>query len=126
MNKALLNSRENLIILDGDLVVNPHEFSSFLNYPQECLTYCKKESDEPVLIKISNNNAMKLNVNSSNYEWPGMVKIKRKNLKKGDNYIYDILNPNLPMKAIYVDAREVDTQDDYERVINWVNNNYQS
>lgn len=124
MSKALINSKENLIILDGDLVVSPVEFQKFIAYPQECLAYCEKKSDEPTLIKVINSKAVKLNVDNSNYEWPGIVKVKSKDIRRGDGCIYDILEPKLPMPAIYIDAREIDTQEDYERVINWVANNY--
>lgn len=124
MSKALVNSKDNLLILDGDLVIDPIHFKKIINYSGECLPYCEKKSDEPILINIKNNKITKLNVNNSNYEWTGIVKIKRKNITEGKGYVYEILNSKLPMNAIHINARGIDTQNDYERVIYWINNNY--
>lgn len=126
MSKALLCAKENIIILDGDLVINTKDFQKFLEYPNECVTYCEKISDEPVSIEIKENKAISFKNRSNKYEWPGIVKINKNHINSGDGYIYDILEKNLPIDAIHVDARGIDTQDDYERVINWVNNNYKN
>ena len=54
----------------------------------------------------------------------GIVKIKKENISAGSNYIYETIEHNLPIQAVEVNAMEVDTQDDYENVIEWVKSGY--
>lgn len=126
MSKALKCCNENIIILDGDLVMNPYDFQKIIKSQQECIAYTKKKSDFPILIDIEQQSELATYLNSKNskYEWPGIVKLKKDRLFAGEKYIYNIVNKILPLKAIYVNVMEVDTPDDYERVINWVKSNY--
>lgn len=125
MSKALIKCRENLIILDGDLIVNPLDFKKFLNCGYECIPYTKATSDEPVYIQTNNEYVVNFLKEKNDFEWPGMVKVKRDKIKKSDGFIFDILVPILPLKTMYVRAMEIDTQDDYERVLKWVENNFE-
>ncbi len=126
MSKALKCCNDNVIILDGDIVVNPFDFQKIIESQQECIAYTKKTSDFPILIDIEQQSELASHLNSKNskYEWPGIVKLKKDKLFVGKKYIYNIVNKILPLKAIYVNVMEVDTPDDYERVIEWIKSNY--
>ena len=124
MWKALLNARENIIVLDGDLVVEENSMKKILDYDNECIGYSLINSDEPIFLNIKNNKVVGFSNNRTKYVWPGIVKIKKDKIKYGENFIYETFLNSLPIKCIEVKAMEIDTQDDYDRTVNWVKNNY--
>lgn len=124
MSKALVSVRENVIVLDGDLVVNPLDFRTFLNYQGECIPYSLKTSDEPITVRVEDQKVINFLDKDSEYEWPGMLKIKRENLSRGQGYIYEVLNPLLPFPTICLRTRSIDTQDDYDRTMKWIMNDF--
>lgn len=125
MSKALIGVKENVIVLDGDLIVHPEDFKFFLNYPTECIPYSKRTSDEPIKVSVSDQKITSFFDENSDYEWPGMLKIKREHLKQGFGYIYELLHPLLPFCTICLRTRSIDTSDDYERAIKWIEGNFE-
>ena len=109
--------------MDGDVLVKPSDFQKFLNYKKECLIVTKEESDESVFVKVDNGKAVEFNSNDS-FIWSGIAKIETVKLKKRNDYIYKMLEPLLPIDTICLETREIDTQEDYEQMVEWINNNY--
>lgn len=124
MWKGLLNARSNIIVLDGDLVFEPKSFSDFLCFDKECIAYSDNLSDEPIYVNINNDEVLHFSTKKTSYVWPGIIKIQKNKINSGNNYIFETIENNLPMKAIKLNVMEIDTQDDYERTIKWINNNY--
>lgn len=122
--KGLIGARQYIIAMDGDLLVNPEDFKTFLDYQGECLAASTITSDETVLLTVKDGNAVAFSVKNSNFEWPGLAKLKKERLQEGKGYIYEMIQPLLPIKVTNVRAREIDTPEDYERTIEWVKNGY--
>lgn len=119
LSKGIVGAREYTISMDGDLLVEPDDFYKFIKYDNECIAVSEISSDEPVKIKILNEKAIEFS-SKGNYEWPGLVKFQTKKLVKECNgHIYEQLKNILPADILYVECRDIDTQDDYERAINW-------
>ena len=121
LSKATLGARKYVVSIDGDLLINKEDFHKFMEYDDECIAISKCCSDEPVKIEVINNKATGFEI-ESRYEWPGLVKVMTSNLKLYKAYTgntYEILQQLLPMKTMLVDACDIDTSDDYDRVVAW-------
>lgn len=122
--KGLIGARQYIIAIDGDLLVNPDDFKLFLDYQGECLAASTITSDEPVLLTVMDGQAISFSEENSNFEWPGLAKIKKERLKKENGYVFEMIQPLLPMNVINVRAREIDTPEDYEKTLEWVKKGY--
>lgn len=124
LSRGLVGAKEYVITIDGDLLVNPEDFRLFLDYQGECLAASNITSDEPVLLSVEDGMAKSFLKKNSNFEWPGLAKIKKNKLQMGKGYIYETIQTLLPLKTINIRARGIDTPDDYERTVEWVKNRY--
>jgi choline kinase len=119
LKKGLLGARENILSLDGDILINPRDFEKFISESDECLAITPILSAEPVMATVEGQMVIHLSKTEGNMQWPGIVKVSRKKLTGDSSHVYDILNHILPLKACIVRAREIDTQDDYENALEW-------
>ena len=55
-----------------------------------------------------------------------MAKIKKERLQTKSGYIFEMIQPLLPLKYINIRARGIDTPEDYEKTLEWVKNRYLS
>lgn len=124
MSKGIIGAREYVVIMDGDLLINPDDFKLFLNFPGECIPNSRITSDEPIFLEIENQCVIDFSKKIGGFEWPGLAKLKSIKLKTGTNYIYEVLKDLLPLKTMSIRARGIDTPDDYENAIKWVENGY--
>lgn len=122
--KGLIGARENIIAIDGDLLFNPDDFKLFLAHQGECLATSKINSDEPVLVTVKDGQAISFFEKNSDLEWLGLAKIEKKRLKKEDGYVFKMIQSLLPIDAINIRARGINTQEDYEKTIEWVKNGF--
>lgn len=122
LSKGMIGSRKYTVYLDGDVLVNAEDFENLLNYDGECIAVSEKTSDEPICVEIDNNKVVHLNCSTNGVCWPGLAKIETKKLKTFHTHVYEMLEPLLPLEAIKVKSREIDTVDDYERAIVWFAN----
>ena len=120
LRKGLLASREWVISLDGDILVNPNDFKKFLIHDRECLGIIPLSSSEPVMATVEFEQVKSLSKTKGNMQWPGIMKIKAdKLIETSSSHVYEIINTILPLPAFNLRAREIDTQEDYERAIEW-------
>ena len=57
-------------------------------------------------------------------EWTGLVQVKKDRLKEGTGHVYQMLEQLLPIKLMRIRTKEIDTMNDYENAIKWINNGY--
>lgn len=121
LSKALVGANEIILSIGGDVLINSTDFKKIIEF-DECVLYTDITSDEPTLVNICDDCATCIGGNGQ-YEWQGIVKIRKNKLYDNiDSYIYKMINPNLPLNSMYVRSREVDSQDDYDRMIEFYNN----
>lgn len=117
-----------IISLDGDLLVHPDDLKKFTNSNIECVGGGIPSTDEPVFlqsfVKDGISWATGFSRESGEYEWTGLVQIKTNRIKPVQGYVYQILEPLLPLPIISIRTKEIDTMNDYENAIKWVENNY--
>lgn len=124
-SKGLENSREYIVAFDGDLLVNPEEIDAFLQYPGECIGGCIPTTDNPVLMTISKDEKVTaFSRESGELEWTGLAKIKADKLVPGEKHVYMMLEPILPIDVFRISTKEIDTENDLNNAISWINNNY--
>lgn len=119
--KALICPKEYVVILDGDMLVNEEDFEQLIALPGEAIGITDINSDIPVFVKVDDDqNVIEFSVVEGDAEWSGISKVKSSRLNFGEDHIYDLLTPLLPIKAYNIRSREVDTPDDYDRLVEWV------
>ena len=109
LKKALPCSRKYVVEIDGDLLVNSEDFNAFMECPQECLGINTIRSDNPVLVNTEGDAVVNFSLEDGNYEWTGLAKIESKKLEKDASYIYQMLQPLIPLPYVKVRARDIDT-----------------
>ena len=123
LSKGMLNAREYVLSIDGDILINPEVFKTLLDEDGEYLAISNNHSTEPIHVEVENGMAVHFS-NNGNFEWPGVAKIKSNRLKKSDGHTYEAIEELLPIKTIMVSSRDIDTPEDYESALEWVNNGY--
>lgn len=119
LSKTLIGARKYVVIMDGDLLINKEDFNRFMSESQECISVCESHSSEPIYMAVSNNEVIDFLRSPSRYEWGCLSKVLSSRLIAGTQGIDEMLKPLLPLKAVPMRIRDLDTQDDYERMIQW-------
>lgn len=124
-SKGLVGANEIVIALDGDLLVHPEDFKTFINSNEACIGGCEPTTDNPVLMTIDENEqVVEFSREHGSLEWTGMVQIEKDKLTSGTGHVYQMLEPVLPIRVMKIRTKEVDTPNDYENALNWVRNGY--
>lgn len=120
VSKAMNYSKENLLIIDGDIVLKDN-LNKLLECEENCVAYSDTVISEPVYVDVNESEMItRFTGDKTRYEWTGIAKIKRKDLEKREDFVYKMINPLLPLKGIKIEYRGIDTQDDYENVAEWL------
>lgn len=122
LSKALIGLNEYTVIIDGDILINESDFRKLLSFEGECIGICEINSDEPIYALINTDSIVNLNENYGTHEYSCIAKIKSDRLKKGSGSLYSLLTKLLPIPFIWVRTRDIDTPDDYDRMIEWYKN----
>lgn len=113
---------EYIVSLDGDLLVAPKDFKRFLALNYEAMGYIDAYSDEPVYTEVHKKQGKtyitNFNRKSGDYEWTGLIQIKRERIVSG-KHVYHLVKKMLPFRAEYIHCREIDTPEDYNRAVAW-------
>ena len=123
LTKGMINSREYLLSIDGDILVSPDDFKRLLDDEEEYLAVSNRCSSEPILVEVEDGKAFHFSI-KGNYEWPGIVKIRSNRFKGGSASTYELIEKLLPIKTVLVNSRDIDTPDDYDSAIEWVGKKY--
>lgn len=110
---------------DGDLLVHPDDVKMLLNLDGEFICYADKTSDETVYAQTNENgDVLAFSRETGDYEWTGPACIKKEKLleKYSHNHVFNQLEPYLPMKGVKIRAYDIDTYEDYVRVVELVKN----
>ncbi len=122
LRRALLGANDVIISLDGDIVLNAYDFQNFLKYDGECLGISENATCEPIIADIENGKVVKLKKGIGDVQWSGVTKIKKRRLDGKDKHVYDMLNIQLPLDYVDIRLKEINTQEDYDKVIMWYEN----
>lgn len=115
------DGNEYAIELDGDLLIHPDDMQMLLKTEGEWIAYSDKTSDEAVMVRTDKNgNVLSFSRKNGDYEWTGPCSIKRDKIKYTTENVYNQLEPYLPMRGIKIRACDIDTYNDYQKAIKFV------
>lgn len=122
-------ANEYILSLDGDLIVHPDDMQKILTCQYEFVGGGEVETEDPWMLQTYEENDKEMVSAFSkcrgNYEWNGIVQIKRDKISKGLGHVFQLIEPYLPMEFMKIRTREIDTVNDYEQAVNWISNGYQ-
>lgn len=119
-----------IVSLDGDLLVAPQDFRNFLDAPTALVGCLPISSSQPVMVETCHDKTGMMvtafSMERGAAEWSGLARIAAEQLRqaneegRAERHVYHILEPLLPLRVVEVRATEVDTIDDYERALVWM------
>lgn len=125
MSKAMINPKKYVLILGGDTLVRPIDMERMLNLNHEFVAYSDVTSKEPVFIHVNEmGEAISFTTEIGTREWTGIAKIKSDRFSGKYNYVYEMIEKHLPLPAEKIQSIDIDTPEDYEYAIEWVEKNY--
>lgn len=125
---AAKHANEYILTIDGDLLVHPEDMKEILNRKGEFIGGSTPGTDEPWLLQTYNNQEVECVSSFSKvfgqYEWTGISQVETKRMKPGNGHVYQLLENLLPIAVMPIRTKEIDTINDYEKAVKWVQNNY--
>ncbi|MBR2391781.1 MAG: NTP transferase domain-containing protein [Clostridia bacterium] len=123
---ALPGAKEFILTIDGDIIIHPDDMKVLLDLDYECICGCKIGTDDPVKYSVnSNGEVVSFSREYGDFEWTGVCHMKTSNLQPAERHVYQMLEPLLPKKSLFIRVKEIDTPDDYIRAEKWLENNYE-
>ena len=119
LKKAVLGSREYVITLDGDTIMNPGDFKRFVEFPNECIAVTENASGETISALVQNGMVGVSSKKPGNMQWSGITKVQADKLRGTSSHVYEVLTPYLPMTAFPLRLKEINTPKDYENAMEW-------
>ena len=115
------DGNEFAINIDGDLLVHPDDMSRLLKEDGEWIAYSDRTSDNAVFVQIDvHGNVTGFSREKGSFEWTGPCCLKKNKMSYSSGHVFNLLEPNLPMKGIKVRASDIDTYDDYLRALEFI------
>lgn len=111
------------LALDGDLLVEPASFREFLAVCREgapVIGITPATTDDAVFVTTEQHGGVEVVTGfrrepATELEWSGPAYLERSHLHMLDGYVFEALEPGLPLRAQRITTAEVDTPDDLER-----------
>ena len=122
---ATKNARKFILTIDGDIIIHPDDMAKILNFQQEFVGVSIPSTDDPVLVKVNTKDeVIGFSREEGKYEWTGVTMLESRKLSHTDGYTYQLVEPRLPLPALVIRQKEVDTPNDYKNAIQWAANGY--
>jgi len=122
-------ANEYILSLDGDLLVHPDDMKKILECRHEFVGGGKIETDDPWMLQTYKDDSGEFVSAFSkcrgDYEWNGITQIERNKIQKGTGHAFHLIEPYLPMELMEIRTKEIDTMNDFEHAIQWVQNGFQ-
>jgi choline kinase len=121
------NSVGPIVSLDGDLLVLPGDLRRILDFPEPCIAITHTRTEQPMGVSVDRDGARVVGFGRKPtlYEWTGLAKVSAQHVEAMPSnppsiQVCDILEHNLPLRAVVVDAFEVDTPADKANATSWL------
>lgn len=112
-----------VVILDGDLLVHPNSFKSFVDAREEILIgWSKARSAQPVFVRTTETMVHSFSRDEvTDKEWTGPLRCTSLDAKNfGDAHVFENIIGRLPAPGIEVDCVEIDNPEDIPAALNWL------
>ncbi len=115
------------LALDGDVILDPHNFDSFrlTDFGTQSVVCVKPvESQDCIYVQLSDDKEFVVafsQLDKSPYEWTGVALINQISIDPGTaGFLYKVLELNLPLKSYQLKCYEIDTPQDLEGVASFL------
>lgn len=127
-----LASEKLVVSLDGDLIVRPRELRSFIELYRAALGVLPVNTDEPLRAFLDDRGEMVTSFERASQstlpavEWSGLCQLSIDQIASSEKNgsargnMYELIAPHLPLMAVPIDAREIDSPADFERADQWL------
>ncbi len=116
-------ARHFVISIDGDLILRARDLRAFCEMDGPVIGVCRPCTAEPVYASVKHREGSMFvdafSREKSEWEWTGLLQVPRQWIKHGPTHVYETLMNWLPIKAIPVETREIDTYEDYKEALRW-------
>lgn len=124
--RALPGAAEYILTIDGDLIVHPDDMKTLLALDYECVCGTKIDSDDAVLLSVNTNGEVTgFSREQGDFEWTGVCHLKTANIIPSEKHVYQMIEPVLPKKHLFIRTKEIDTLDDFVRAEKWIENGFE-
>ncbi len=115
---------DQILSLDGDLLVHPKDLKAALESEEEFLGVCQRYTEHPVLCNVELEDGRPLvtgfsREGDSPHEWTGLALVASWRLQHGNSHVYQALEAHLPLPAREIECREIDTAADLDMARIW-------
>lgn len=121
-------ANEYILSLDGDLLVHPEDMKKILECNHEFVSGSIPDTDDPWMLQTYEEDGYEFvsgfSKNSGKYEWNGITQMKSPKMIKGTGHVFQMIEPYLPIPFMELRTREIDTINDYERALKWVESDF--
>lgn len=125
VNKGIKNPRKYTVIMGGDFLIEPKDFYKFMSLEGNYVAYTRNISSEPIYVEVNESKIItSFSKVQGNAEWSGLVCLKSNLVNNNWKYVYQVIEELLPINSIEINSIDIDTQEDYEIAVNWLNNSY--
>jgi choline kinase len=120
-----------VLSLDCDLVVHPHDLRVFLEEPAPMLGVFPQQSMEPVLVEVGDRDGQRVattftreQVDGEAMEWSGLVSFASVSeaIAGSQGHVFEMVAPLLPIPIREIRAREVDYEEELDEMAAWLRN----
>lgn len=111
-----------ILTIDGDLLLHPSDMKMILEEEDEFVGVTAPGTDNPVLTSVQDGKVVEFSRERGVFEWTGVTQLRRERVGEGDGHVYQLIEPHLPMKYLYLRTKEIDTMNDYDNAVRWVRN----
>lgn len=121
---AAAHAEEMILTLDGDLLINPEDYDRILNCSSEFICVTDPGTDNPVLCTVDDGLVCSFSREAGDYEWTGVMQCCSESISKSDGHVYQLIEERLPLRSLHIRTSEIDTPNDYENAVKWVENGF--
>ncbi len=117
--------KDPFITIDGDMIIDPENFQHFVNaidVNEDLIGLTKAKTEDAVFAKTDDNQNITAFSRKpiSKYEWSGIAYFANFKVSENGQYIYQEIEPHLPIKSVLMECWEIDTPGDLDLVVNEV------
>lgn len=103
---------------DGDLLVHPDDVPMLLTTEGEYICYSDITSEDCVFVHVDGKGeVLDFSREDGDYEWTGPACMNKKHLAYSSQNVFNMFEPLCPMRGIRIRAYDIDTYNDYLRVV---------
>jgi len=117
---AVENANEYIIAMVGDLLIKPDDMKRILKQNGNFACLCKERTENPIFATIKNEKIIGFSREFGDYEWIGVCQMDSKKFIPGIKNIHSLFEKFLPADYLLLDAKEIDTPNDYDNAIKWL------